>query len=212
MPVLPMMHKEMRALTIEDTAWGFVLRERKASERPIAWAEATLRLLGAALILAALGQWLLPGTLLVGEVIAMKLGLSAVLVAVGAGLFWWARRGFLSEFHVDLAERELRVASRNARGLSRVQLRVPMIEVESVFVQRTKEIGMPAHLFARLRGAPEALYIISAPEAELQLVHQRLCEDLRPLHLRIAERAGRRVNPLAERREAPARRHLRAVR
>ncbi|MEL7025687.1 MAG: hypothetical protein AAGO57_00465, partial [Pseudomonadota bacterium] len=89
----------------------------------------------------------------------------------------FAQRGIGRETHIDTSKREIRFARRSAGNKIRVKLRVPFSEIESVFVRRNE-----AHqglLRLRVRGASQALTIVAGVERELNLMHSRLCRDLK---------------------------------
>ncbi|MDJ1007545.1 MAG: hypothetical protein QNJ13_06925 [Paracoccaceae bacterium] len=173
-------HPERRGtgtLRLTETHWGYIVREASGAIGGAALAEAALRFFGLVLVLAAYGQWLLPAGLFPSDAVAAKVALSAALAWIGAGLYFFANRGFAHEIQVDTAKREFRFARRNGRGLTRVVRRLPFGVVESVFVRRG-EAGW-AQFFLRVQGVAAPLHLANGAERDLNLLHSRLCRDLK---------------------------------
>jgi hypothetical protein len=150
--------------------------------------EATLRFGAAVLVLAAAAQWLLPGSMFSGDVVLMKLVLTAALAAGAAVLFRIADRGFVAELQVDAALREIRVGARTLRGASRVRNRIPMRDIEEVFVR--PDAGQPGRteLCFRVLGLAEPVRIAAGRVGDLAPVLERLTRDLRTPRERVARR------------------------
>lgn len=191
----------LAALTISETFWGYVIRETEEGFDARALAESGMRFLGLILIVAAFAQWLLPGALLGDDVLPMKLALMFALIAFGAGIYWYGDRAYRNEVEIDTTRRELRIMGRNGRGQGKLHKRIPMAEVESAYVKRTGNSGLTAHLLFRLRGDADPMHLATGEEAELRVLHARLCRDLQPAKERMERRMARetRTAPRARR-------------
>lgn len=177
-----------RSLQVTETHWGYIVRETLPWLNRGAALEASLRLIGLGAVIGAYGFWLVPGALLVGDVIAMKLVVSLLLAVSGAALYLYANKGFRPELQVDTARRELRFAYRNGRGMSRIGSRIAFGGIESIYVQRNQGEPGRARLYARVAGMPVGLHLIDGPEAALNRLHRRLCVDFVPPKERVEAR------------------------
>lgn len=177
--------KQKSSVEISETFWGYIVREAQDRFDRESVTESGLRFLGLILVLAAYGQWLLPGSLFLENVLAMKMVMSFVFAATGVGLYMFASRGFRQEVQVDIGRRELRFVARNSRGHSRLQSRIPMDGVESAFVKRNKDVSGGATLYIRLHGVDAALQVLSGKNSDLTRLHKRICHDLSPREVRL---------------------------
>jgi hypothetical protein len=167
------------ALDIRDTHWGFVVTEIADGVPREALIEGAMKFGSAALLGAAAAQWLMPGSMFSGDVLVMKLVLTSALAGCAAMLFRFADRGFLPELQVDAALREIRVGARTLHGTSRVQNRIPMREIEEVFVRSDAAEPGRTELCFRVEGLAEPVRIASGTAADLAPVLERLTRDLR---------------------------------
>jgi hypothetical protein len=167
------------ALEIRDTQWGFVVSEPANGLSRETLSEAALKFTSAALLIAAAAQWLMPGSMFSGDVVVMKLVLTAALAALAAVLFRVADRGAVTELQVDAALREIRVGDRTLHGASRIRNRIPMREIEEVFVRPDSMEPGQTELCFRVTGHADPIRIASASVAELAPVLERLTRDLR---------------------------------
>jgi hypothetical protein len=167
------------ALDIRDTRWGFVATERPSRVGMGQVREFGLKLATAAFLAAGAGQWLLPGSLFSGDVIVMKLVLTAALGGAAFAIFRFADRGFVAELHVDAALREVRVGTRNLRGLSHTRNRIAMHDIEECFARPSpREEGLMEICF-RVAGHAEPVRIAAGSVTDLAPFLERLTRDLR---------------------------------
>ncbi len=176
------------ALEIRDTQWGFVVSELPGRVSSDLLIEAGMKFAALCVVLAAAAQWLLPGSLFAGDVLVMKLVLTAALGAVAIVLFRFADRGFLAELQVDAALREIRVGSRNAHGETRVTNRIPMRDIEEFFVRPVADQTGTTELCFRVTGVSDPVRIAAGTVADLAPVLERLTRDLRTPRERVALR------------------------
>lgn len=166
-------------LDIRDTQWGFIVTENGPSLSREAMAEAAMKFGAALLLAAAAAQWLLPGSMFAGDILVMKLVLTAALAGLAAVLFVFADRGFVAELQVDAALREIRLCARTLRGTTRVQNRIPMRDIEEVFVRPDSEELGQTELCFRVDGVAEPVRIAAGSAGDLAPVLERLTRDLR---------------------------------
>lgn len=152
-------------------------------------AEASLKFFAFVLILSSGLLWVLPGSLFTGEVLLMKIALTASCALTGLGLYWHAHKGFSDEVQVDTTHREMRLASRNTRGDAKVRRRIHMRDVESCFVRRSKGSNQ-AQLCLRIRGEMQPLPLLTGGEIEVSRFCERIAGDLRAIRERLASRAA----------------------
>jgi hypothetical protein len=138
-----------------------------------------LKLGAAAFLLAAAGQWLLPGSLVTGDVVVMKLVLTAALGATAAILFRFADRGFVPELQVDAALREVRVGTRNLNGLSHARTRIAMHDIEECFARPSSRVEGQMEICLRVAGHAEPVRIAAGSGVDLAAFLERLTRDLR---------------------------------
>jgi hypothetical protein len=167
------------ALDIRDTQWGFVVTEIADGVSREALTEAAMKFGAAALLIAAAAQWLMPGSMFSGDVLVMKLVLTAALAGLAAILFRFADHGFVAELQVDAALREIRLCARTIRGISRVQNRIPMRDIEEVFVRPDADEPGQTELCFRVKGLAEPVRIAAGTVGDLAPVLERLTRDLR---------------------------------
>jgi hypothetical protein len=135
-----------------------------------------------------MAQWLLPGSLFAGDVLLMKLALTAVLGSLAIVVFRFADRGFVAELQVDAALREIRVGVRNAHGTSQVQNRISMRDIEECFVRTATGRPDVTELCFRVAGLSDPVRIAAGSVADLAPVLERLTRDLRTPRARVALR------------------------
>lgn len=190
---------DSRVLSVQETMWGYILGEEAGRFDQDRLLELGCRFLGLILILCAYGQWFLPGSVFVGDVLAMKAALSFFFGASGAAIYWFASRGLMLEVHVDLSRRELRVVNRNSRDQVRLHSRVPMRNVESAFMRRDNGRGARTHLMLRLRDKSQVMHVASGSEAEMHHLHRRLSADIKPAKERLEDRLARQATFMTSR-------------
>jgi hypothetical protein len=176
------------ALAIRDTSWGFVATPRTEGLSREVVTEAALKFLAITMLAGASAQWLLPGAIFAGDVVVMKLVLTALLGGLAALLFRFADQGFLPELQVDAALREIRLGARNAHGATRVANRIPMREIEEVFVRAAAREPGVTELCFRVAGHADPVRIAAGSVADLAPILERLARDLRTPRERVALR------------------------
>ena len=173
--------------------WGFRLRpadmKEQAGEALTEWA---LTFLGIVLLLSAFGQWVLPGSIYGGEMIAMKLMLTAVLGVGGGLILSVSARGFRPEVQVDRVRGEIRFVSRNPRGRGEV---LATIDLDSIIgVGMTKSIDGPdCHCLIYLINGEKPLRLATGSEREIKSIRKIMDEYVTsPADRLAAKMAGRK--------------------
>ena len=192
---------QVNALKVTEAYWGYIVAAGGDRFDHETLGEMGMRFIGVIFVLMAYAHWLLPGSLVSLDVLTMKLVMSAFFASAGALFYWYASKGLHLEVQIDTTRREIRVANRNFRGRTRLQSRVAMFEIESAFIQRSKDTMGPAHLFLRRRNSPELVHIATANESELSVLHARLSKDLQPVEDRVEEKMAKRHALFATRRQ-----------
>ncbi len=173
-------------LELINMPWGFRLRPADMSERAgEAITEWALTFLGIVLLLSAFGQWILPGSIYGGDMIAMKLMLTAVLGVGGGLILSMSARGFRPEVQVDSVRQEIRFVSRNPRGRGEV---LATIDIERIIgVGMTKSVDGPdCHCLLYLINGHKPLRLATGSEHEIKAIRKRMDEYVTPAAERLA--------------------------
>ena len=161
-------------LSTRQTTWGLVISEVHAGRDWSAVAEGALKVISIAVIFSAIAIWAVPGGALGSAPLAAKLGMTASFFFVGFAAYQHAARGFNQEIHIDTSRREVRLATRNANGMSRVRRSIPMSNIESCFINRTKSRKGPSYMLLRLKGRQQPFAVAKGSEASLVPILERL--------------------------------------
>jgi hypothetical protein len=170
--------KGANALSLRDTYWGYVITNDTAARRRAVLVEVLSISFGVFLMMAAVGQWALPGSSTGVEMWAMKGAISVVFGILGAILFWYGQRGLAYEVQVDVVKREARTVLRNRRGITHVLDAVPFSQVGSAFVNRARTPFGASRLYMRLGESQTLIEVASGTESELNLLHTKLSRDM----------------------------------
>ncbi len=179
-----------------ETPWGFRLRpadmEEKAGDLVIEWG---LTLLGVALLVSAFAQWLLPGSLYVGNTLVAKFVLTCVLGMLGGLAISVSARGFRPEVQVDRQRQEIRFVSRNPRGRGQILATVDMDQIIGVGITRSLATG-DCHCLIYLIDGQKPLRIATGTEEEIRHIREKMDKYVTPPHERLAAKmAARQAQP-----------------
>lgn len=185
-------------LTTEKTSWGLVLHQPTTIARFAGPLEGAMMALSLACALGVIGLWVVPSAS-GPEVVTFKLAVS-LAASVFALAFWSAAaRGFRFEIWIDRKDGVMQQVRRNARGRTKILATTPLGEVESFFIQRLCVMGKPSQLFARIKGARDAIHLGSGRVAELERIHNQLLNvdgrDVATMLAELSNRADRTVQP-----------------
>ncbi|MBT8416523.1 MAG: hypothetical protein KJO42_03710, partial [Silicimonas sp.] len=129
---------ESPVLDLIEMPWGFRIRpadmEAKASDALIEWG---LTILGISFLLAAFGQWVLPGSLYSGDAVMIKFVLTCILGLAGGVTLSVSARGFRPEVQIDRGRHEIRFVSRNPRGRGQILATVDLDQIIGVGITRS---------------------------------------------------------------------------
>ena len=175
-------------LEMINMPWGFRLRPADMAERAgEAITEWALTFLGIVLLVSAFGQWILPGSFYGGDMIAMKLMLTAVLGVGGGLILSMSARGFRPEVQVDSIRQEIRFASRNPRGRGEI---LATIDIERIIgIGMTKSVDGPdCHCLLYLINGKKPLRLATGTEHEIKAIRKRMDDYVTPAAERLAAR------------------------
>lgn len=176
-----------------EMPWGFRLRpadmQEKASDLMVEWG---LTLLGIALLLSAFAQWLLPGSLYVGDTVIAKFVLTCVLGLLGGLALSVSARGFRPEVQVDRIRQEIRFVSRNPRGRGQVLATVDIDQIIGVGITRSLATG-DCHCLIYLIDGEKPLRIATGNEDEIRAIRERMDHYVTPAHERLAAKMAARA-------------------
>ena len=162
---------------IEETHWGYIVRASETLGRGIVIAQSVCRLIGCAMLAAAIGLWLLPSVMFGADAVFMRFFATIVFVSIAALLLWYASRGGQTEVQIDLSRGEVREVVRNQ---TRKQVLLGSYGFDSVASVSVEPGLNPAEmdLVLRYRNAGGVLVLASGREAELSLLRDRISRDV----------------------------------
>ncbi|RVT85464.1 hypothetical protein DXV76_06805 [Rhodobacteraceae bacterium CCMM004] len=163
---------------VAKVSWGYIVQQMAGENRHCAIYERALSFAGLGVLGLVGSLWLLPGANNDPMLLPFKLVLTSVFLFLAALLAWIAHRGVRQETHIDLDRGVLRQALRNRHGARRVVFRTRLEDVESLFILRGQRRGEAAHLFVRVCGRAEPVYVGSAEADALERLHRRVSEDV----------------------------------
>jgi len=173
-------------LELINMPWGFRLRPADMAERAgEAITEYALTFLGIVLLLSAFGQWVLPGSIYGGDMIAMKLMLTAVLGVAGGLILSMSARGFRPEVQVDSVRQEIRFVSRNPRGRGEVLATIDINRIIGVGMTRSVD-GPDCHCLLYLINGQKPLRLATGTEHEIKSIRKRMDDYVTPAAERLA--------------------------
>jgi len=170
--------KDWRSLSLSDFAAGYAVNEAASRFSQERLAEHALRLAGVFTMLAGIIHWFLPKVTLGGSSVQMRLLLTVLFVATGVTLYAFASRGFRRMLHIDLGQRQVTAARMNSSNQSRRRRDFPMQDVTSIYVRRSGTRQGQATLNIRLKSQSRDIELLAGEQAEVETLHERLCQDL----------------------------------
>ena len=168
--------RKSEPLTVRKTHWGFIVSDGTSTQNNGAFAEATLKILSIVLLFSSIIPWIAFGGGLAAGTLALKVAHTAAFFSVGLAVYWHAGRGFRQEIQVDRLKKELRLATRNSRNISTIRNRIPMVNVESCFLKRSKASAATTKMLLRMKGRQVPLTIASGNERDLLPILERMVE------------------------------------
>ena len=173
-------------LALIEMPWGFRIRpadmEASALDAIVEWG---LTLLGAAFILAAFGQWVLPASLYVGDAMMVKFVLTCILGLAGGVSLAVSARGFRPEVQIDRVRHEIRFVSRNPRGRGQILATVDLDQIIGVGITRSLS-GRDCHCLIYLIDGEKPLRIATGTETEIRRIREKMDQFVKPAADRLA--------------------------
>lgn len=166
---------------VEDTYWGYIVRSSARTPVIAQVLQGFAFLIGVAMVIATLGLWLLPDSLINGPIIGMKFGASLLTMISGGFFLWYASRGTMSEIHVDTRLAEVREVVTNRAGRPTLLGRHGFDIVSEVAIDLEGDAEAPRRRGALVIRSEEASALVQVATGSfdaLDRLRQRLGRDL----------------------------------
>ena len=170
--------KRESVTTINETYWGYIVRCNTCDRSLAVVIQWIAALTGVSLVIASLGLWALPGSVMSPDVASFKLAIASLMGVFGVTLIWYASHGTKYEIQMDLARLEMREVLRNSKGEARVQNSLPFEKIGSVFMDRAQKDNGKVALVLRLGNSAQVIEIARDYEENLTALRDRLGRDL----------------------------------
>lgn len=164
-----------------NTTMGFNISEtRTATYDRTFVAEAALKIVGIVMVPAAGIVLFLPGIDTTSTYLTAQAALISAFAIVGFALHRYANRGFLSQVRIDTTRGEIRTGTCNTNGDFHHQHTYPVNQIESFFIARSKNAGVPAKLRMRLKTGTNTICLAEGSEDALIPMLERITLALKP--------------------------------
>lgn len=178
LPELPVEDRRNLAYRLDETYWGYIIRQRQQDGLKVDILQALAGLFGLGFVSAAVAVWVVPGSIVDGDVAVFKAVVSLMSCALGILLLWYAGAGRTFELQVDLTRRELREAMRNSKGRVRIGRRHPFEVVRKIIVHPDSENPIDAALMIGFHDSDLLVEVATAPEHQLYALRSRIARDI----------------------------------
>lgn len=162
---------------IDETYWGYIVKAAGGPSVGIVVAQSASMCVGAALVAASMGLWILPSSFFGADATILRMGATIIFLGCAALLLWFASRGTQSELQIDTSLGEIREVVRNRAGKSTLLGRYGFDAIGGVFLDRTKG-NKNAALLLRYRNTAQTLLVAIGAEADLTHLRDRLGRDM----------------------------------
>ncbi|MEQ9260516.1 MAG: hypothetical protein RIG84_15625 [Roseovarius sp.] len=167
---------EWSTVSLTTTALGLTAREQFERFKLEAMSELVLRLAGGLMVAGSTLLWLvLPMGTGTDQILPHSL-LAALFTATGLVVYAYGTRGFRRQLSLDAKKGTLALTKINVNDQGRVARIIDLAQIESLFLRRPATRGGHAALYVRLIGNESPILALTGATAELQLIHQDLCE------------------------------------
>lgn len=163
---------------VTQTLFGYVLLSNYNEIITNRFPAKIRKVLGVFFLLATVGLWFTPNTILGAGVLSIKFLLTALYLALSVVLLSRARRNTKRELQVDLQRGELRAGFRDSGGTFRLEGVHAFDDVDVVSIWVPKEDSDSAFLFLRLFGCDIALVAAQGTRSQLEPYRTQLARDL----------------------------------
>lgn len=176
----PSVRAEAEMFAVDETYWGYIVRSTEPEQTGVFVMQSLAWLVGIGFVVASLGLWLMPASVMAGPVLGMKLGASVVTAAMAALCLWFASRGTQVEIQIDTRLGEVREVIRNKAGKASMVGRYGFDSIGGVYIDRAaKSRGLSAgNLVLRYRNTAQTLHVASGGVIGLAALRDRLGRDL----------------------------------
>ncbi len=155
-----------------ETPWGFTVRKGASKDVTQSFLKFIAIGVSAAFLIAAMSMWIVPGSAINGDVLAMKLASSGFLAVIGAIIGFSATKPEPNEIHVDAVTREVREVFCSEAGKSRVVKKFQFSDISGAFLMR-EEFGEAA-LVLRYKNTQHFIVVCHGDEYELTVLKNRI--------------------------------------
>ncbi|WP_166415942.1 hypothetical protein [Cochlodiniinecator piscidefendens] len=164
---------------LEQTFGGYAVKDK--SEVNSKWLEDQVlkRAAGYALMVLAIGLWLMPGAIIAEEVIGIKLAFSLLIILLGHSFIRASEPQDAYELHVDLKRSELRGVLRDAKGEPHLVSHAKFKDIVSIWVDMQHDPREEARLMMQRREGCLNLELMRGSAQKMNSLREMLLEDLR---------------------------------
>lgn len=152
-------------LTFRQSHWGVIV-SNGANAHKVRLLEFFLKSVGfTTFTLSVLALVSISGSSFINSLL-LKL-LPTALSSFGLGLFCFASKGLVTEVQIDNARREIRIGTRNSRGVVSPTRVAPLNEIQSIFIRRSNQKKALVTLQIRLKSGGHTITLLHGKEREL---------------------------------------------
>ncbi|MDA5094391.1 hypothetical protein O2N63_09875 [Aliiroseovarius sp. KMU-50] len=171
---------------LTHASWGYIITSQDQEDLLSYVTLFGMRVLGAVLLLVAMGLLVVPGASVSSDVFSFKLIVSAFFSILGCYAIWSSLTGYREEIQVDLERRELRRGFRRNNGQFVTLVDLPLRDAGEIFMAHAKPQEKHVVLYVRRKNTTQALEVAIGPEDLLFPLQKRISKDLGLCAKRIA--------------------------
>ncbi|MFN3211254.1 MAG: hypothetical protein ACE369_20115 [Roseovarius sp.] len=169
---------------------GLTVRERFERFKVEAMSELVLRLAGGLMVAGSTLLWLvLPLGAGADQIVSHSL-LATLFTATGLVVYAYGTRGFRRQLSLDAKRGTLSLTKINMNDQGRVVRSIRLNEIESLFLRRPAGRAGFASLYVRVAGQDSPLLALTGSTAELERIHEDLCDVIQTSGTDVPQGAG----------------------
>ncbi|WP_422033170.1 hypothetical protein [Roseovarius sp.] len=181
---------EWSTVSLTATALGLTVRERFERFKVEAMSELVLRLAGGLMVAGSTLLWLvLPLGAGADQLVSHSL-LATLFTATGLVVYAYGTRGFRRQLSLDAKRGTLSLTKINMNDQGRVVRSIRLNEIESLFLRRPAGRAGFASLYVRVAGQDSPLLALTGSTAELERIHEDLCDVIQTSGTDVQQGAG----------------------